>query len=74
MLLCYYKNFKIYKQHLFSFAAVEKIKCKIINHSSNPLPSYATHGSSGMDIRAHLDAPLILAADAKSRSANRFIH
>jgi dUTP pyrophosphatase len=31
------------------------IEIKIINHSSNPLPAYATAGSSGMDIRASLD-------------------
>ncbi|MFT3845557.1 MAG: dUTP diphosphatase [Lacibacter sp.] len=27
---------------------------KIINQSNNPLPAYATEGSSGMDIRAYL--------------------
>lgn len=31
------------------------IEIKIINHSSNPLPEYATTGSSGMDIRANLE-------------------
>jgi dUTP pyrophosphatase len=31
---------------------------KIINKSPNPLPSYATEGSSGMDIRANLDEPV----------------
>jgi dUTP pyrophosphatase len=31
------------------------IEIKIINHSSNPLPVYATEGSSGMDIRASLE-------------------
>jgi dUTP pyrophosphatase len=31
---------------------------KIINHSDNPLPQYATDGSSGMDLRAYLAAPL----------------
>jgi len=31
------------------------VEIKIINHSSNPLPEYATEGSSGMDIRASLD-------------------
>ena len=30
------------------------IKVKIINHSANSLPEYATAGSSGMDIRANL--------------------
>jgi dUTP pyrophosphatase len=33
---------------------------KIINRSSNPLPSYATEGSSGMDVRAFLAEPLTL--------------
>jgi len=33
------------------------VEIKIINHSSNPLPSYATAGSSGMDIRANLEMP-----------------
>lgn len=31
------------------------IAIKIINQSLNPLPAYATPGSSGMDIRANLD-------------------
>lgn len=31
------------------------VEIKIINHSTNPLPEYATSGSSGMDIRAYLD-------------------
>lgn len=33
---------------------------KIINHSDNPLPQYATDGSSGMDIRAYLDKDIVL--------------
>lgn len=32
----------------------------IINTSNNPLPNYATVGSSGMDIRANLVEPIIL--------------
>jgi dUTP pyrophosphatase len=36
------------------------IKIKIINHSANPLPEYATTGSSGMDIRASIMEPLTL--------------
>jgi dUTP pyrophosphatase len=31
------------------------IQVKIVNTSSNALPEYATIGSSGLDIRAHLD-------------------
>ena len=33
---------------------------KIINTSTNPLPSYATLGASGMDIRADLKTPVTL--------------
>src|SRR5580658_1051000 len=37
-----------------------KIKVKIINQSPNALPEYATEGSAGMDLRAHLEAPVVL--------------
>lgn len=37
------------------------MKCKIVNKSKNPLPSYATPLSAGMDLRADLPAPLTLA-------------
>lgn len=36
------------------------LEVKIINTSSNPVPDYATQGSSGMDIRAFLSAPKTL--------------
>lgn len=36
------------------------IKVKIINSSPNPLPAYATEGSAGMDVRAALDAPVVI--------------
>lgn len=36
------------------------IEIKIINQSANPLPAYATAGSSGMDIRANLETPQTL--------------
>lgn len=36
------------------------LQVKIINQSTNPLPHYATSGSSGMDIRANLDTPITL--------------
>lgn len=42
------------------FAALKKPVVHIINHSSNPLPQYATAGAAGMDIRAHLPAPVTL--------------
>lgn len=46
---------------LLTFAAMPGIEIKIVNQSSNPLPAYATPGSSGMDIRACLEKPLTLA-------------
>ena len=46
---------------------MSKVKVRIINQSSNPLPEYATEGAAGMDIRAHLEAPLVL------RSLERFL-
>ena len=39
---------------------MSRIQIKIINKSSNPLPEYATSGSSGMDIRASLESELTL--------------
>jgi len=39
---------------------VQSITINIINKSSNPLPSYETIGSSGMDIRANLQSPVKL--------------
>jgi dUTP pyrophosphatase len=39
---------------------MEMLTVKIINQSTNELPHYATAGSSGMDVRAFLDAPVEL--------------
>jgi dUTP pyrophosphatase len=33
----------------------------IVNHSHHPLPAYATHGSSGLDLRAFVTTPVQLA-------------
>ncbi|MFM6995274.1 MAG: dUTP diphosphatase [Sediminibacterium sp.] len=33
----------------------------IVNHSHHPLPTYATEGSSGLDLRAFISAPIQLA-------------
>jgi dUTP pyrophosphatase len=40
---------------------MESVNIPIINLSSNPLPTYATLGSAGMDIRAFLSEPITLA-------------
>ena len=37
---------------------MQSVQIKIVNTSDNPLPQYATEGSSGMDIRAALNFPL----------------
>ncbi|MFN5375798.1 MAG: dUTP diphosphatase [Chitinophagaceae bacterium] len=37
------------------------MKVRIINNSNNPIPAYATEGSSGMDLRANLPEPLTIA-------------
>lgn len=37
-----------------------KIKVKIVNTSRNPLPTYETDGSAGMDVRADLEAPIVI--------------
>ena len=39
---------------------MQKIQLRIINKSRHSLPSYATDGSSGLDLRASLDQPIIL--------------
>lgn len=39
---------------------MESIKVKIINKSNNPLPSYSTPESAGMDVRAFLSEPVNL--------------
>lgn len=36
------------------------ISVNIVNKSANPLPSYATAGSAGMDIRANVENPITL--------------
>ena len=36
------------------------MKIRIINHSKHPLPRYATPLSAGVDLRANLDAPVVI--------------
>ena len=36
------------------------VSVNIVNKSTNPLPSYATAGSAGMDIRANVELPITL--------------
>ena len=39
---------------------MEKLKVKVVNSGSQPLPEYATPQSAGMDLRANIDAPIVL--------------
>lgn len=39
---------------------MKTMNVKIINRSRHPLPAYETSGSAGMDLRAHLDVPVML--------------
>ncbi len=36
------------------------IKVKIVNNGRHALPAYATTASAGMDVRANIDAPIVL--------------
>lgn len=36
------------------------VEIKVINQSPNPMPRYATEGAAGMDIRAHMEGPMLL--------------
>ena len=36
------------------------VEIKIVNQSANPLPHYATEGSSGLDLRANINEPIEL--------------
>jgi dUTP pyrophosphatase len=36
------------------------VKIRIINKSKHPLPQYATNASAGVDLRAHIDSPIVL--------------
>ena len=36
------------------------MQVKIINHSTHPLPAYATSDASGLDLRAHIPASITL--------------
>jgi len=45
-----------------TFAKIISLKVKVINNSAHPLPAYATTGASGMDLRANLSAPMVLAS------------
>jgi dUTP pyrophosphatase len=47
-------------RRFFYICRMPKVRVRIINQSTNPLPEYATEGSAGMDLRASIDAPITL--------------
>lgn len=57
MQLCFLKS-----KDSCTFAKIISLKVKVINKSSHPLPTYATSGSSGMDLKANLTHPVLLAS------------
>ena len=42
------------------FETMQHIRVSIVNRSGNPLPTYATEGSAGMDLRAWLENPVVM--------------
>jgi dUTP pyrophosphatase len=44
-----------------TIASFDTLSVRITNKGKHPLPHYATAHSAGMDLRANLDAPIILA-------------
>lgn len=59
---CLPDNCRISCKMLPKFPSVreERMQVKIVNKSKHPLPGYATLSSAGMDLRADIDAPVIL--------------
>jgi len=53
-------EFKSYSFSSVSYDDVFKIKLKVLNKSKNKNPEYATDGSSGFDLRADLELPIII--------------
>jgi dUTP pyrophosphatase len=54
-----------FKRCALPLRPVMKVKVQIINRSPHELPAYQTAGSSGMDLRAWLQEPVILAPMAR---------
>lgn len=43
-----------------------QIKIGVVNTSGNPLPEYTTASAAGMDVRAWLDEPVVIAPGARA--------
>lgn len=44
---------------------METVKVKIVNRSANGQPEYATPGAAGMDVRANIAGPVVIAPGAR---------
>lgn len=53
-------RFTLKAKQLEIFKSVIMIKIQIINKGRQPLPTYATPQSAGMDLRANIDEPIVL--------------
>lgn len=53
-------SYNLFNGSCVTFAPMQTIPVKIVNKSQNPLPAYATAGAAGMDLRASLEAPVVL--------------
>jgi len=56
----FWVNIRIFAAGFIKGLTMTSVKVKIINSSRNPLPSYATPLSAGMDLRAFLESPVTL--------------
>lgn len=45
---------------------MDNVTVKIVNSSANALPGYSTPGAAGMDVRAAVTAPTVIAAGARA--------
>ncbi len=61
-----YRAVTIFVLMIESTIAFGLIPVRIINQGKHPLPSYATEHSAGMDLRANLDAPIVLASGQRA--------
>lgn len=55
---------RVYNLKNITYITMQKpqtISIKISNSSQNPLPAYATTGSAGMDLRAWIENPVVIA-------------
>lgn len=62
MIAANWRDFIIFARYLLRKRRnkMDFVKVKIINRSNNPLPSYSTSESAGMDLRAYLSEPMVL--------------